>query len=129
MVVLRNFQSVLTKFNTGELLKTTIPKGHNVIGFDLPTIQNIESRFLACLPVFCLAVCVDCPKDLDPDTHLETYHPFTHRNEDFTGCQIASMANGDESGFRDIRELLLISGLNQFNFHIRHDHASLLFAR
>jgi hypothetical protein len=71
MIALRDFKPVLTTFHTGELFEATM------VDFNRPGIQGVTRSLrnvhiqAAGSPVFCVAVCADRPKHLDPALAFE----------------------------------------------------------
>src|SRR3972149_4264651 len=81
MVTLRDFEPVLTSFNTRELFEATM------VDLNLPGIQCMEGGLLnghvqaASCPVFRVAVCADRPKNLDPAIPFEVNQTSCNFNE------------------------------------------------
>jgi hypothetical protein len=96
-IALGDFKAALSTFDTGELLETP------VVDFHLPGIQCEESGFfnahiqLAGSPVFCVAVCTDCPEDLDTAIHLEMHQTTFSGNENLPNGAVSGAINTDFS--------------------------------
>jgi len=71
MVTLRDFEPIMTKFDARKLFDTT------KVDFNLPGTQCMESGLLnrnvqaAGRSVFCVAICADRPKNIDPTITIE----------------------------------------------------------
>jgi hypothetical protein len=90
MIVSRDFEAVLAPFNTGELFETTM------VDLNLSGIQSMKSSLLkghvqaAGSPIFCVAVCADCPEHLDPAIAFEMNQAALRRDEDLADRTVAT---------------------------------------
>ena len=81
MIALRNFEPILTPFNSGKLFQSAM------VDLNLPGIQGMEGGLLnghvqaAGGPVFRVAVCADGPKHLDPPIPFEMYQSSLNGNK------------------------------------------------
>jgi hypothetical protein len=95
MIPLRDFEPILTTFNTRKLFQASM------VNLNLPGIQGIEGCLLnghvqaAGRPIFRVAVCADRPKHLDPTITFEMNQTALRGDKDLADGTVATPIEAD----------------------------------
>src|SRR3989304_918838 len=114
VVTLRDFEAVLATLDTGKLFEATM------VDLNLPGIQGVKGSLLdghiqaAGGPVFRVAVCADCPKNLDPAIPFEVNQTSLNWNKDLADRTVAAAVDTDFPVALELRQPVPFQAAQQF---------------